>query len=144
MCIKCFLLLRYKALNLTIVFACPPIMAIAIFGHYTASSGLNLPASLAFTTLSLFNTLRFPLVVLPNSVRAYSAASTAYARIRTFLNSERATDSRSVSKANGLVEIENLPVGPNNTLLHKWSAQPGELWVFQGPVRSYKSTHPHP
>ena len=29
--------------------------------------------------------------------------------------------------------------GPNKTVLHKWSVQPRELWVFQGPVRSYKS-----
>ena len=114
-------------------------MAIAIFGHYTNSTGNTLPAALAFSTLSLFNTLRFPLVVLPNSVRAYSAASTAYARIRSFLNSARATDTRQIAKINGLVEIEGLPVGPNKTVLHKWSAQPGELWVFQGPVRSYKS-----
>ena len=45
-----------------------------------------------------------------------------------------------MSQAKGAVEIENLPVGPNRTILEKWRAQPGELWVFQGPVRSYKST----
>jgi ABC-type multidrug transport system fused ATPase/permease subunit len=128
----------FKSLNLALVFACPPLMAIAIFGHYTKS--IDLPAGLAFTTLSLFNTLRFPLVVLPNAVRAYSSASTAYNRIREFLGSEKAVDTRVLSPTSGAVEIENLPVGPNKTILANWKAQPGELWVFQGPVRSYKST----
>jgi len=45
-----------------------------------------------------------------------------------------------LSQTKGAVEIENLPVGPNRTILEKWRAQPGELWVVQGPVRSYKST----
>jgi ABC-type multidrug transport system fused ATPase/permease subunit len=128
----------FKSLNLALVFACPPLMAIAIFGYYTKST--DLPATIAFTTLSLFNTLRFPLVVLPNAVRAYSSASTAYNRIREFLNCEKAVDTRVVSQTKGAIEIENLPVGPNKTILANWKAQPGELWVFQGPVRSYKST----
>ena len=130
----------FKSLNLALVFACPPLMGIAIFGHYTVTNGRDLPASIAFPCLSLFNTLRFALVVLPNAVRAYSSASTAYNRIREFLGSEKAVDTRVVSETTGAVEIENLPVGPNKTILAKWKAQPGELWVFQGPVRSYKST----
>jgi len=87
----------FKSLNLTLVFSCPPLMAIAIFGSYSQWTG-KLPATLAFTTLSLFNTLRFPLVVLPNSVRAYSSAAIAYKRIRDFLSSEKATDTRTVSQ----------------------------------------------
>jgi ABC-type multidrug transport system fused ATPase/permease subunit len=130
----------FKSLNLALVFACPPLMGIAIFGHYTVTNGRDLPANIAFPCLSLFNTLRFALVVLPNAVRAYSSASTAYNRIREFLGSEKAVDTRVMSETTGAVEIENLPVGPNKTILAKWKAQPGELWVFQGPVRSYKST----
>ena len=128
----------FKSLNLALVFACPPLMGIAIFGHFTKSSDL-LPG-VAFPSLSLFNTLRFALVVLPNAVRAYSSASTAYNRIREFLGSEKAVDTRVLLPTSGAVEIENLPVGPNKTILANWKAQPGELWVFQGPVRSYKST----
>ena len=128
----------FKSLNLALVFACPPLMGIAIFGYYTKTR--DLPATLAFPCLSLFNTLRFALVVLPNAVRAYSSASTAYNRIRAFLDSEKAVDTRVVSQTPGAVEIENLPVGPNKSILENWKAQPGELWIFQGPVRSYKST----
>ena len=128
----------FKSLNLALVFACPPLMGIAIFGYYTKTK--DLPATIAFPALSLFNTLRFALVVLPNAVRAYSSASTAYNRIRAFLDSEKAVDTRVVSQTPGAVEIENLPVGPNKSILESWKAQPGELWIFQGPVRSYKST----
>jgi len=46
-----------KTINLAMVFATPPMTAIVIFAAYELGVG-KLPATLAFTTLSLFNILR--------------------------------------------------------------------------------------
>jgi ABC-type multidrug transport system fused ATPase/permease subunit len=129
----------YKSFNLILVSALSQLLGIVMFGILTKQIGA-LTAELAFTALSLFNTLRFPLVVLPNAARACSAASAAYTRIRDFLNSDKAADHRLQSHTAGCVEMENLPVGPNGSILEKWAASPGELWIFEGPVRSYKTT----
>ena len=61
----------------------PPIIALSIFGVHAKEAGLD--AGLAFTTLSLFNTLRLPLVLLPKGLRAAVEASSAAARIAAFL-----------------------------------------------------------
>jgi hypothetical protein len=53
-----------KTINISMVFGTPPITACVIFAAYEMMVG-RLAATLAFTTLSLFNILRFPLVVLP-------------------------------------------------------------------------------
>ena len=46
------------------VFATPPVTALVIFAAYEMSAE-RLSATLTFPILSLFNILRFPLVVLP-------------------------------------------------------------------------------
>lgn len=53
-----------KTINFAMVFGTPPMTACVIFCAYELMVG-RLAATLAFTTLSLFNILRFPLVVLP-------------------------------------------------------------------------------
>ena len=72
-----------KSINFAIVFAAPPLIALSIFGLYVLEAPLE--ASLAFTTLSLFNTLRLPLVLLPKGLRAAVEAKTATERISAFL-----------------------------------------------------------
>jgi hypothetical protein len=60
-----------KLVNVCLVFWVPPASAFVIF----LSSELNVAAlksTLAFTTLTLFNILRFPLVLLPKALRAFS------------------------------------------------------------------------
>jgi ABC-type multidrug transport system fused ATPase/permease subunit len=132
-------LAMFKSFNLILVSALSQLLCIVMFGTLSKQNGALTP-KLAFTALSLFNTLRFPLVVLPNAARAYSAASSAYIRIRDFLNVDKFVDRRLVAETAGAVEIEKLPVGPNGSILEKWSATPGELWIIEGPVRSYKTT----
>jgi ATP-binding cassette, subfamily C (CFTR/MRP), member 1 len=73
-----------KVINVAIVFAVPPTTAYVIFIFYEFSFK-RLIASVAFTTLSLFNILRFPLVVLPKALRAASEGYTAIKRIQSFL-----------------------------------------------------------
>ncbi len=86
-----------KALNYALVFAMPPIIALSIFGVHAQESGLE--AGLAFTTLSLFNTLRLPLVLLPKGLRAAVEASGAAARISAFLLSPERGDAAPLTSA---------------------------------------------
>jgi ABC-type multidrug transport system fused ATPase/permease subunit len=73
-----------KATALAAVFALPPIVSLLMFGSLVALRGA-LDATVVFTTLSLFNTLRFPLLQLPRAVRACSSALAALGNISQFL-----------------------------------------------------------
>lgn len=69
-----------KTANLCLVFAVPPVIALVIFATYAYSIGPLTPA-MAFVVLSLFNTLRFPLVVLPKALRGVSGGCRAWQRL---------------------------------------------------------------
>ena len=56
-----------KSMIFANVFACPPLFCILIFGTYEAVSQFD--ATISFTTLTFFNTLRLPLVKLPKGLR---------------------------------------------------------------------------
>jgi ABC-type multidrug transport system fused ATPase/permease subunit len=73
-----------KTLNLCLVFAVPPVIALVIYATYAYNVGPLTPA-MSFVVLSLFNTLRFPLVVLPKALRGASEAAAAMARIQGYL-----------------------------------------------------------
>jgi ABC-type multidrug transport system fused ATPase/permease subunit len=92
-----------KTTNMLIVFFAPPAIAVLLFGLYVVYSSVNnkLDSTLAFTTLSLFNTLRFPLVVLPRAIKNMAEAIAALRRIQTFLMSPEV---QSVHKAGGSEE----------------------------------------
>src|SRR5688572_21437563 len=74
-----------KSVNLMLAFFIPPAMAVGIFAVYVLALGNTLTSSLAFTTLSLFNTLRFPLIVLPRAVRALVEGISSVKKIESFL-----------------------------------------------------------
>ena len=87
-----------KTINIAMVFGTPPMTACVIFAAYEMMVG-RLAATLAFTTLSLFNILRFPLVVLPKAMRALSEALASIQRIEAFLLQEVPTDAEGVTKS---------------------------------------------
>jgi hypothetical protein len=87
-----------KTINISMVFGTPPTTACVIFAAYEMMVG-RLAATLAFTTLSLFNILRFPLVVLPKAMRALSEALASIARIEDFLLKDVPTDTEGAVKA---------------------------------------------
>ncbi len=71
-----------KTINVTMVFGVPPIVTFAVLVPYelTNERGRTSPyitPQTAFTMLSLFNVLRFPLVVLPKALRCVSEAINA-------------------------------------------------------------------
>lgn len=64
-----------KTINLCVVFAVPPLIALVIYATYAfTQNAAKFDSTFAFTVLSLFNTLRFPLVVLPKALRGSSGA----------------------------------------------------------------------
>jgi len=83
-----------KSLNLAFVFVLPPLIAISVFGTYEAL-GNKLDGVFAFTALSLFNTLRLPLVQLPKGLRAMAEALAASERIEQYLLSPNTINRRS-------------------------------------------------
>lgn len=64
----------FKTINICLVFTTPPLCASVIFATYEFY-GDRLNSTIAFTTLTLFNIMRFPLVVLPKALRAASGAA---------------------------------------------------------------------
>lgn len=72
-----------KAVNYTVVFAIPVIVALASLSTYVAL-GNPLTASVSFTVLSVFNTLRYPFFMLPMAVKATVGALAAIDRMDEF------------------------------------------------------------
>lgn len=68
-----------RSTAIAMVFTTPPLTAFVIFTVHEFLVG-PLDPELAFTTLSLFNILRFPLVVLPKAIRATSGTPSVYQR----------------------------------------------------------------
>eukprot|EP00775_Hariotina_reticulata_P004687 gene4687-4939_t len=134
-----------KTINISMVFGTPPITACVIFAAYEMMVG-RLVATLAFTTLSLFNILRFPLVVLPKALRALSEALASIARIESFMLREVPTDADGVTKSSRSgVRIRNAQFkhhGKDNFVLNvpEFSVAPGELVAVVGRVGAGKSS----
>lgn len=71
-----------KTMNLCLVFAVPPVIALVIFATYVYNKG-PFDSVFSFTVLSLFNTLRFPLVVLPKALRGTSGETMLFGYLHT-------------------------------------------------------------
>jgi ABC-type multidrug transport system fused ATPase/permease subunit len=75
---------------LFVLLAAPLLMPVLVFFTYTAL-GNELNASIAFTSLALFNVIRFPFSFLPLALQQVSACSVALRRIRRFLELDELT-----------------------------------------------------
>ena len=74
----------------------PFLVALSSFATYTTVAGGVLDSQTAFVALTLFNTLRGPLFLLPFGIAAIIQGSVAMKRINSFLNAEE-LDKNSVS-----------------------------------------------
>lgn len=76
--------LRYsnQLINRVQTFAVPCLVAVLSFCVYTKGLGNNLTPAATFTSIALFNMLRFPLIVLPNVVMSLAEAFVTVSRIR--------------------------------------------------------------
>lgn len=85
-----------QTINITMVFGVPPLVLFAVLVPYElnnenadATEPYITPTT-AFTMLSLFNVLRFPLVVLPKALRCVSEALNSIRKLEKFLGQESA------------------------------------------------------
>ncbi len=80
-----------KTINVTMVFGVPPMVTFAVLVPYELTNeteGATSPyitPQTAFTMLSLFNVLRFPLVVLPKALRCVSEAVNSIHNLEKFM-----------------------------------------------------------
>ncbi|KAF9098810.1 Multidrug resistance-associated protein 4 [Mortierella sp. AD031] len=79
-----------KITSFALVFAAPVVTTLACICVYELSDDRGLrgdvPASIVFTTLSLFNTLRYPLIMLPIAVKTTLGALLSFERLNGFLS----------------------------------------------------------
>merc|ERR1719242_1675765 len=66
----------------------PEIVNILAFAIYTTLQGETLTASTAFTTIALFNLLRFPMAMLPRVIVSIIEANVSFKRISEFLSAQ--------------------------------------------------------
>jgi ABC-type multidrug transport system fused ATPase/permease subunit len=130
-----------STINLTIVYGVPTLIALSVFSIYVSTVG-KLSASIAFTTLSLFNTLRFPLVVLPKALRGFTEFLAALSRLQAFLLQPEIEPHKKDPNYRGL-KMENASFSflRTDTLLHNltFEISPGKLCALVGLVGSGKS-----
>ncbi|GLC36807.1 hypothetical protein PLESTM_000504000 [Pleodorina starrii] len=136
-----------KVINIACVFCVPPMTAFVIFTTYEFQKA-RLVSSVAFTTLSLFNILRFPLVVLPKALRAVSEAHASLQRLEAYLLEDvpqgTATAKGAKSSAAG-VHIDNAvyhhPSNPNWHLhVPRFDVRPGQVVAVVGRIAAGKSS----
>ena len=98
-----------KVINYTIVFAIPVLVALTSLSMYVAL-GNTLNASVSFTTLSVFNTLRYPFFMLPMAVKSTVGAVAAMDRIDAYMQLEEVVELKALKAPEGCdlaFEIEN-------------------------------------
>lgn len=83
-----------------VVFAIPVVIALLSLAMYV-SLGNKLTATISFTILSVYNTLRYPFLMLPMAVRSTAGSLVAFDRLDTFLSAEEVVP----------MEISPLPEG---------------------------------
>ncbi|KAF9120602.1 Multidrug resistance-associated protein 4 [Mortierella sp. 14UC] len=80
----------FKITSFALVFAAPVVTTLACICVYELSDNRGLagkvPASVVFTALSLFNTLRYPLIMLPIAVKTTLGALLSFERLDGFLS----------------------------------------------------------
>jgi ATP-binding cassette subfamily C (CFTR/MRP) protein 1 len=99
---------------ISLVFTTPPLIAFVTFIAYEFRVG-RITSDLAFTTLSLFNTLRFPLVVLPKAIRSASEGYASLKRIEEFLllpMDHKEVKHSSTAEGNGVFIVSHIPRSP--------------------------------
>ncbi|KIY99894.1 ABC transporter, multidrug resistance associated protein [Monoraphidium neglectum] len=131
-----------KTANLCLVFAVPPVIALVIFATYAYAVGPLTPA-MAFVVLSLFNTLRFPLVVLPKALRGVSEGVAALGRLQKFLLLPESEDVPAAAAEGASIEGAELHFGnPEDFVLKvpRFDVAKGEVVAIVGRVGSGKSS----
>ncbi|TPX46318.1 hypothetical protein SeLEV6574_g03291 [Synchytrium endobioticum] len=76
--------LKLHVASYMVVYIAPVVAELVCVMTYYFLNGRVLSAAIVFTILSLFNTLRYPLLMLPNAVRSYTGAVTSLKRLEDY------------------------------------------------------------
>ncbi|CAJ1377586.1 unnamed protein product [Effrenium voratum] len=138
--------LRYKLWNVALFLSfslSPVLVALGTFASYTLVQKRNLDAATAFTALSLFNILSFPLGAMPMMARFFMEAAVAKDRIEAFLLSPEVAPRPGAASAGTALELKSSKLAwPDKTVLLEEvdiSVKTGELMVILGKTGAGKS-----
>lgn len=138
-----------KTINVAMVFGVPPIVTFVVLVPYETTNEADdatepyITPQTAFTMLSLFNVLRFPLVVLPKALRCVSEAMNSVDKLERFLAIEGAPKHDVVGKPG--VEFKQAVFHHDgredfNLVVPEFTVKPGELIGIAGRVGAGKSS----
>ncbi|TPX37470.1 hypothetical protein SmJEL517_g00565 [Synchytrium microbalum] len=103
--------LRLRVATFMVVYIAPVVAELACLVTYYFVNGRVLSAAVVFTILSLFNTLRYPLLMLPNAVRSYTGAKTSLTRLEEYFKlpevDKQNEPSPSPTDSNILIEVDD-------------------------------------
>ncbi|KAJ3328463.1 hypothetical protein HDU76_009907 [Blyttiomyces sp. JEL0837] len=94
----------------TLIFTAPVFATLGCLALYLKTYGRPLDAGTAFVTLSLFNTLRYPLLMLPTAIRTLKAANVSLHNLENFLvlpEVDKIEESPPPTNPTVVVEIQN-------------------------------------
>jgi ABC-type multidrug transport system fused ATPase/permease subunit len=139
-----------KTINISMVFGVPPMVLFAVLVPYelwhtdSSSENVYINPQTAFTMLSLFNILRFPLVVLPKAMRCVSEAMRATGGLEKFLAEPVAPrqdlEGKPGAQLSKAVLRHELDTSGFQLRVPEFSVRPGELVAVVGRVGSGKSS----
>jgi ATP-binding cassette, subfamily C (CFTR/MRP), member 1 len=132
-----------RAINAFLISAIPILVAVFSFSAYSLiPSNPPLSAVQAFTALSLFSVIRFPLMQLPNVINMIGACQVSLGRIYEYLVAEERQDEEGVTGVPGSIELSKCTFSWPNFSLNSISLSiaPGELIVLVGATASGKSS----
>ncbi|ORX56503.1 P-loop containing nucleoside triphosphate hydrolase protein [Piromyces finnis] len=84
--------LRYKTISFMIVFTAPMLTTFLCLITYQTLEKKQMKPAVTFTILSLFNTLRYPMTMLPTAIRSIIGAQVAFKRLDEFFILPEAED----------------------------------------------------
>ncbi|KAG0082431.1 Multidrug resistance-associated protein 1 [Podila epicladia] len=93
--------LQVKAINMAVVFALPVLVSVCSLAVYNSQLIGELDSSVVFTALSIFNTLRYPFLMLPIAVKSTSGARLALHRLNDYLTQPEVVPLPEYSAAEG-------------------------------------------
>jgi len=136
-----------KALNTALSQVIPIAASLVTFTVHTVGLGNTLTAGQAFSTLALFNVSKFPLAVMPLSVRLLSEMIVAFKRIETFMELEEVSDIALDTPSSFPIEITRAEFAwsvedttARNLFIPDLKCDIGSITAIVGPVGSGKSS----
>lgn len=139
-----------RAANFAIVFGIPVVCTLVVLITVQLKNE-KLSVTESFTIVSLFNTLRYPLLMMPLAVKSFASGRNGLENVKKMLGSQELNDSRKLTDVpkkgddESLVSFDNVSLqwsGTNAPILEdvSFSVKQGEIVAIIGDVGSGKSS----